>query len=66
MLLEPVVVAAYVSPWECAGVWLHKAWFETSWSEYVVNLVVYFPLGECHVVLLDSLCRCNVFVQVNL
>ena len=25
-----------------------------------------FPLGECHGVLLDSLCRCKVFTKVSL
>ena len=39
-----VVVAAGVSPWECSGVWLDDAGFETSWGEYIVNLVVYFSI----------------------
>ena len=44
VLLEPVVVAAYVGPWECAGVCLVDAGFKTSWSEYIVSLIVYFSI----------------------
>ena len=34
-------------------------------SMYSIWLCI-FPLGECHVVLLDSLCGCNVFAKVSL
>ena len=62
MLPEPVVVTAYVSSWECSGLCLVHAGFETSWSKYVVNLIVHVSIRQ--VPRYSPLCVC-VCVRVR-